>query len=133
MAVQVTIRANASNEYRAIVEVLERQFEVIIDTGFTNPLCQVGLGLDNDSYQSIQRELQDLLQVGFYPVGEPTPVRVDSGIAAVSILGLDDSHVLTRIDNAGENVLGVCYFHRLTGFEVSWDLTDKTMVIRRNR
>ncbi|MSQ14605.1 MAG: hypothetical protein EXR50_01900 [Dehalococcoidia bacterium] len=133
MAVQVTILANASNEYRVIVEIAERQFEVVIDTGFTNPLCQVGLALDNNSYQAVQTELHDLLEAELYPVGEPTPVRVDSGIGVVNIFGLDNSEVLTRVVNAGENILGVCYFHGLADFEVSWNLAEKAMTIGRQR
>jgi len=133
VAVQVIIRANASNEYRVIVEIAGRQFEVLIDTGFTDPSSQVGLGLDNNSYQDISADLQDSLGVGIYPVGATTPVQVQSGITAVSIFGLDDSQVLTRVVNAGENVLGVCFFHQLTDFEVLWDLAQRTLTIRRHR
>ncbi|HLC29639.1 MAG TPA: hypothetical protein VJM51_02525 [Dehalococcoidia bacterium] len=49
----------------------------------------------------------------------------------VALVGLEGSEVETRIVNAGANLLGVCYFHRLPEFSILWDMANRTMSIGR--
>ncbi len=56
---------------------------------------------------------------------------VESGIGRVALVGLDGSELETRIVNAGANLLGVCYFHRLPEFDVLWNLAGRTLRIVR--
>jgi len=56
---------------------------------------------------------------------------LNSGIAAASIVGLDGADVETRVLNGGSNLVGACFFTRLTAFRVEWALSDRTMRIWR--
>lgn len=54
-----------------------------------------------------------------------------SGVGAIELAGLDESEMDTRIVESGANLLGVCYFHRLQGFQLTWDFSARTMTIVR--
>ena len=47
------------------------------------------------------------------------------------IEGLEDSEVETYIAEVGDNLLGVCYFQRLPGYEIIWDLEAGQMRIAK--
>src|SRR5688500_13880994 len=123
MADSIIIRANANQEYRLLVSVNGYQVEAILDTGFTHPHCLIGLGLDEINFRAILPRLARRQPVSFHVPTQVEAIPVDSGVAEVSIVGLDNSQVTTRVVNTvNENLLAVCYFHRLVDFEVLWDI-----------
>ena len=130
MADTLTIHADSNHEYRIRATVAGYEVDLLLDTGFTNDECLMGVSLDEASYRTVESRLHDFADVAVHSV-DPEPRVVESGICVVELAGLDDSQVETRILNAGENLLGVCYFHRLTDFTVSWDLAGRTMHIAR--
>ena len=125
------VRADPNNEYRLSIIVDGHEIETILDTGFTHPRCFVGLALDESNFRAIRPGLREIRHAGFHVPGSLDLIEGESGLASVSIVGLDGSQVLTRVVNAGENILGVCYFHQLVDFEVLWDLGRREMSIRR--
>ncbi|MBM2826940.1 MAG: hypothetical protein HW403_1004 [Dehalococcoidia bacterium] len=86
---------------------------MLIDTGFIQVDCLVGVGLNNEDYAAVRSRLARERRVPNYSVGQEEPEMVRSGIARVSIVGLDNSEVETGVAEVGDNLLGVCYFHRL--------------------
>jgi hypothetical protein len=95
----------------------------------TQATCDVGLGLAPEEFDQLLPSLRNLSLVEQY-IGA-TSVSTPIGIARVSIDGLDDSEIETRIARLSDNLLGVCYFHRLPGFELHWTFATRVMVIRR--
>lgn len=131
MAASLIIHATADQEYRLWINVAGHEVEAILDTGFTHPDCQIGLALDGDSYEMVRPRLERSQLVRFYSVGSAIPFVVESGLAPVSIVGVDGSEAVMRVLNAGENLLGVCYFHHLAGYELLWDLSSREITLRK--
>jgi predicted aspartyl protease len=66
--------------------------------------------------------------------GVAVAVQIDTGMTQANCeigVALDGSEIETRIVRLESNLLGVCFFHRLPGFDVHWDLGARTMTIRR--
>lgn len=131
MADFIRIRHNDQNEYRVQIRVEGYIFDVLIDTGLTNPDCLVGVGLDNESYHAVRPYLRYLHDIAMEGVGGREPDWVLGGLGRVRIEGLDGSEVETYVAEAGDNLLGVCYFHRLPGYELIWDLEAGEITIRK--
>jgi hypothetical protein len=104
--------------------------KVQLDTGMTQEACEVGLGLTIEAYDRLAPQLESLRSVEYETVGRPMPDSIFTAVGRVSIDGLDNSEIQTRIARIDANILGVCFFHRLPGFELVWDLTSRTMTIR---
>jgi predicted aspartyl protease len=132
LSAEVRIPANAAHEYWVAIYVNGVGLRAQIDTGMTQPTCEVGLGLAPADFDQL---VSSLRQPGLVEqhVGGPVPILAPTGLAYVSIDGLDNSEIETRIVRLPDNLLGVCYFHRLMGFELHWDFASRTMVIRRSQ
>ena len=102
----------------------------MLDTGFTNDRCQIGVMLDEENYRVLRDHLRSLRDATVRTHDAELHFR-ESGLGTVGLVGLDGSEVGTRIVNAGANYLGVCYLHRLTEFSVFWDLAGQLMIISR--
>ena len=131
MADFIRIRKTNRNEYRVQIRVEGHVLNALIDTGTTNPDCTIGVGLDTVNYRAVSPYLRDFQTIAMEGVGSHGSDRVLGGMGRVSIEGLDDSEVETYVAEAGDNLLGVCYFHRLPGYELIWDLEAGEMTIRK--
>ena len=130
MADYLSVSANSRHEYLVRAIVAGYPIDLLLDTGFTSPGCATGVGLDTASFRRVRQQLQQPTRVlvdGFQ--GPQVPAQ--GGLGIVELLGLDGSRLETLIINVGANLLGVCYFHRLSGFRVVWDLAARTMSIER--
>ena len=130
MADHLLIRRSEDHRYFVSVMVAGYHVEAEIDTAFTQPACNVGLGLERGIYGGIRGRLTNLARMTQYLAGEQ-PEMIECGLATVSIVRLDDSEIETRVADAGSNLLGTCYFHRLSGYEVVWDLEAGEMTIQK--
>ena len=102
-----------------------------IDTGMTSSDCLIGLGLDSQNYRAVAPSLDFPRRIEVEGLGAAGPYRARAGLTRVSIDGLDDSDVETYVAEVGDDLLGVCYFHSLAGYEVVWDLDAGEMTIRK--
>lgn len=127
----VRVPRNAQNEYQVRVRVEGLLFDAIIDTGMTQPDCLVGIGLDSQSYRSTRAHLRQFQRIEMRGIGSDTPDFIQVGLGRVAIEGLDDSEIETYIADVGENLVGVCYFQKLPGYEIVWDLEAGEMTIRK--
>jgi predicted aspartyl protease len=132
MANEITVHANRYDEYWVAVRVNGLVLQAQIDTAMTQAECEIGLSLTAADFDRLAPTLAQQWTVERYDVGSPTPVAIPTGIGRVSLYGLDGSEIETHIARLGTNLLGVCYFHRLVGFEMNWDFASRTMVIRRS-
>jgi len=97
----------------------------------TSPVCFIGVGLDGENYQAVSRHLRSFRRIEMEGVGQHVPEWILAGLGKVSIEGLEDSEVETYVAEVGDNLLGVCYFQRLPGYEVVWDPQAGEMIIRK--
>lgn len=130
MADTLTIPADSNHEYQVRATVAGYEVDLVLDTGFVHDGCRIGVALDAANFREVRSRLRGLATAAIRSL-DPEQRPVDSGIGTVSLVGLDGSEVETRIVNAGENLLGVCYFHHLTEFSVFWDLAGQVMIITR--
>lgn len=130
MSDSLTLQGDHRHEYHLRATVNGHEVDLILDSGFTDVACQVGVALDAANYGAIRRGLHHVADIPLRSL-DAVSRPAESGIATVTLVGLDGSEIETRIVNAGENLLGVCYLHRLSGFTVSWDLASRTMRISR--
>jgi predicted aspartyl protease len=131
MAAEILVPVNEGNEYWVDILVNDVAVAVQIDTGLTQASCEIGVALRSTDFDRLlssfgQRSLSGL-EIATGPVTEFIPTAT----ARVSIDDLDDSEIETQIVRLESNLLGVCFFHRLPGFEVHWDLASRAMTIRR--
>ena len=133
MAGFVSVPQNVENEYRIQLRIGSFTLTALIDTGMTSPDCLIGLGLDYDNFSAIVPNLDFLSRIEVEDVGDAGPRFARAGLATVSIDGLDNSDVETYVAEVGDNLLGVCYFHALQGYELVWDLSAGSMTIRQVR
>lgn len=130
MADHLRIRRNALNEYRVRIRLGNHTVDALIDTGMTSPDCLIGVGLDSENYAAVLPTLTRFRRLELEAIGSFGSNLVRSGFGQVSIDGLDDSLVETYIAEIGENLLGVCYFQRLSQCELMWNPNVGTMDIR---
>gem|GEM_PF-3275393 len=130
MADALAIRADDRQEYHLRATVESYETDLLIDSGFTQAGCQTGVALDEATFLVVRSRLRNLTKVEVRSLQEE-PQMVESGIGRVALVGLDGSELETRIVNAGANLLGVCYFHRLPEFDVLWNLAGRTLRIVR--
>lgn len=107
-----------------------RQVPLLIDSGLTHEDGLVGVSLDETNFRAIRSRLRDIRAMEVTSRSGVSGVT-ESGLARVSIIGLDDSEVETRVVSGGANLLGVSYLHRLTEFSVFWDLSGQLIIITR--
>ena len=105
--------------------------DALIDTGMTSPDCLIGVGLDSESFIAVAPSLRGFRRVEMDGVGYGATRLVVVGLGQVSIEGLEGSDVETYVAEVGDNLLGVCYFQRLAGFEVVWDPDAGLMTITK--
>jgi predicted aspartyl protease len=129
LSAEVTIPASPDHEYWTDIRVNDLLFRAQIDTGMTQPACEIGLGLAPADFDRVRPSLRQIELVE-HDIGEESQTTV-AGIGRVRIDSLDGSEIETRIARLHSNLLGVCFFHRLPGFEVHWDLASRAMTIRR--
>ena len=132
MSTEITISADLYHQYWVSIRVNDVPLRAQIDTGMTQAACEVGLGLGPIAFDRLAPVLQ-LPESVEQDVGGPSPLRIPTGVGRVSIEGLDGSEVQTRIARLRDNLLGVCFFHRLHDFELHWDLASRAMTLRRMR
>ena len=130
LSAEIVIAANSSQEYWIDVRVNGVLLHAQIDTGMTQPTCEVGLGLGPEEFDRLAQDLQPLGTVE-QDVGEPMPVKIPLLKGSVSIEGLDNSKIQTGIASLNDNLLGVCFFHHLSDCELVWNLPARTMTLRR--
>ena len=127
----VRIRRNDQNEYLVQIRVAGRLLSALIDTGMTSPDCLVGVGLDRDTFSAVRSRLRLLRRVGIEGVGNLHPNSVIVGLGTASIEGLEGSETETYVAEIGENLVGVCFFHKLEGYELVWEPDAGQMIIRK--
>lgn len=103
--------------------------DALIDTGMTSPDCMIGVGLDGDRFMAVAPSLRAFRRTEMVGVGHEATRLVVAGLGRVSIEGLDHSEVETYVAEVGDNLLGVCYFQRLAGFEIVWEPDTGGMTI----
>ena len=130
LSAEVVIAANSAQEYWVDVRVNGVLMRAQIDTGMTQPTCEVGLGLGPEEFDRLAQDLQPFGAVE-RDIGEPIPVKIPLRKGSVSIEGLDNSEVQTGIARLSDNLLGVCFFHHLSDCELVWNLPNRTMTLRR--
>ncbi len=127
MAQNIVLVANRDGEYRVRASVAGLALDLVVDTGFTHAQCRVRVGLDVNNFGAVRARLSDLGRSEIETFG--ISALVSSGTGDVQLEGLPASTVTTRILDAGDNVLGVCYFHRLPNHRLEWDFERRTMTI----
>ena len=105
--------------------------DALIDTGMTSPDCLIGVGLDSEEFEAAAPSLRGFRRTEMDGVGNEATRLVVVGLGRVSIEGLDGSEVDTYVAEVGDNLLGVCYFQRLVGFEVVWEPDAGQMTIAK--
>ena len=130
MADALVIPGDSNHEYHVRATVMGFELDLLVDTGFTHDGCLIGVALDEASYRGVRSRLRNFVDVSLRSLG-PASRFAESGIGVVALVGLEGSEVETRIVNAGANLLGVCYFHRLPEFSILWDMANRTMSIGR--
>lgn len=128
MANRLVVAENPRHEYLVTALLADTQVDLLIDTGFTSPQCRTGVGLDAVTFQRLRQQLGPM-RPSLVSGMAASPSTMPTGSGVVSLLGLDDSSVETRVVDVGVNVLGVCYFHRLPGYRLTWDLRARTITI----
>ncbi len=131
MALELTIAADHRNEYRIRTLVAGREVDLLVDSGFTQSQCLVGVELEAASYDVVRLRLRDRFDIQVQSGGGELR-WTESGIGSVEVVGLDSSLTYTPVARGAANLLGVCYFHRLPAFHLSWDLAARTMTLRRS-
>ena len=131
MADSILIRGNDQNEYWVQIRVEGHLVNTLIDTGLTSPDCLIGVGLDTDAYLAVKSNLRRLRRIEMEGIGNRGPELVVGGLGTVSIERLDASHVETYVAEVEDNLLGVCYFHNLVGYEVVWELGAQEITVRK--
>jgi predicted aspartyl protease len=131
LASSIAIAANAFHKYWVNIRVNGHLLRVQVDTGMTQEACEVGLALTHEDFDRLSRSRESLHSVAYEGAGLSAPSTIPTMAARVSIEGLDDAAIETRIARIGSNIVGVCFFHRLPGFELVWDFASRTMIIRR--
>ena len=129
-----TLRA-VQGEYRVWISIGGIKKEFLIDTGFTNPECMVGLNVRSSTYRQLLAQGAILEQYS----GETTQA---DGTLGISTIGEVEAQILyegrlfskkiTYIADGGEDaedLVGVCFFHQLEGGIITWDFTLQTMSI----
>ena len=105
--------------------------DALIDTGMTSPDCLIGVGLDRETFMAVAPSLRGFRRTEMVGVGQEATRLVIVGLGRVSIEGLAGSEVETYVAEVGDNLLGVCYFQRLAGFEIVWEPGTGGMTIRK--
>ncbi len=105
--------------------------DALIDTGMTSPDCLIGVGLDSERFLAVAPSLRGFRRAETDGVGHEATRLVVVALGRVSIEGLDGSDVESYVAEVGDNLLGVCYFQRLTGFEIVWEPGTGGMTIRK--
>ena len=77
----------------------------------------------------MRSSLRRLRRVEAEGVGNIAPYLVVAGLGTVTIEGLDDSATETYVAEVGDNLLGVCYFQRLKGYDLIWQSDTGEMTI----
>ena len=131
MADTLRVQKNDRSEYRVPIRVEGRLVNALIDTGMTSPDCLIGVGLAIENFAAVRSSLRGLRRIAMEGVGTSEPELVLGGLGTVAIEGIDGSELETYVAEIGDNLLGVCYFHGLRGFEVVWDLEGGEMTIAR--
>ena len=131
LADSIRIRRNDLNEYRVQITVGDHLVDAIRDTGMSSPDCLIGVGLDRERFAAARSGLRRLRRIGVEGVGSIRPTLVFAGLGTVAINGLDGNEMETYVAEVGDNLLGVCYFHRLAGYEVIWVPDAAEMTIRK--
>jgi predicted aspartyl protease len=131
MAAEITIIANEEHEYWVDIQVDGVVLQAQIDTGMTEPNCAVGVALGPTDFDRLAASFTRQRLIGVEVATGPLADPVLTAMARVSIDSLDGSEIETHIARLGSNLLGVCFFHRLPGFEVHWNLASRTMTIQR--
>lgn len=127
----IRVTRNEQNEFLVTISVEGYRFNAVIDTGMTSPDCLIGVGLSEENYRVVRPHLRVMRRIEMQGVGNYSPIRVRGGVGTVRIEGLEDSEVETYIAEVGDNLLGVCYFQRLPGYEIIWDLEAGQMRIAK--
>jgi len=130
-----TLRA-VQGEYRIWISIGGIKKEFLIDTGFTNPECMVGLNVNSSTYRQL------LVQGAILEQYSGETIQAD-GSLGISTIGEVEAQILcegklfskkinTYIADGGEyaeDLVGVCFFHQFEGGIIIWDFTRQTMSI----
>jgi hypothetical protein len=133
VAASLQIRADGSNGFPVPIDVEGIRITAYLDTGFFDPECATSLTLTESAYRQIAPRLRDQEVTHAEVPGRATPVLLRSGLGTVSIVDFDDSAAEVRIASAGVNLLGVCYFTRLSGVHITWDVDQRIVSVDRRR
>ncbi len=130
-----TLKA-VQGEYRVWISVGGIRKKFLIDTGFTNPECMVGLNVKSSTY------VQLLTQGAILEQYSGETIQAD-GSLGISTIGKVEAQIFcagkpfgrkvnTYVADGGEygeDLVGVCFFHQLEGGIISWNLTHRTISI----
>jgi len=130
-----TLRA-IQGEYRVWMDIGGIRKELLIDTGFTNPECMVGLNVGSSTYRQLLAKGAITEQYS----GETTQADGSLGIATIGKVETQlfyvgkpfGKKVITYVADGGEyaeDLVGICFFHQLEGGRIIWDFTRQTMSI----
>lgn len=132
VARSLRLRANERNEYVLSIQIEGLEVEAVLDTGFTDALGEIGVGLTDDHFALVESSLRGQHSVPIMVPGLAHPLVIESGLGQVSLSRLESTQIETRVVRAGVGVVGVCYFHRLPGYRISWNLQAREMrIVRR--
>lgn len=124
----VVIRANRAQEYVVLAVIAGATIGLVVDTGFTHASGEVSVSLDHGYFQTVRGRLSRIQDYTIQSIGGRSEV-VEGGVGVVSLPGLPASGIVTHIVDAGANLLGVSYFHRLPNHALEWDFERRTMTI----
>lgn len=123
-------------EFRIRVDIGGFQKELVLDTGFTNPGCAVGLHVSRSTYQRLQ-------SMGAISEQYSCELRLADGYTDITTVGQVEAQILygshpigprlkTYVIDGGadaEELVGTCFFHHIQGGTLTWDFTSQTITL----
>jgi len=130
-----TLRA-VQGEYKVWIDIGGIRKEFLIDTGFTNPECMVGLNVKSSTYRQLLAQGTILEQYN----GETIQADGSLGISTIGEVEVQilyerkpfGKKISTYVADGGEyaeDLVGVCFFHQLEGGIIIWNFSGQTMSI----
>lgn len=123
-------------EFQVGVDIGGLQKEMVLDTGFTSPACVVGLHVSRSTYQRLR-------SMGAISEQYSCEVRLADGSTDITTVGQVEAQLIygsrpigpilkTYVIDGGEDaeeLIGTCFFHRIQGGTLTWDLTAQTITL----
>ena len=123
-------------EYRLWVDIGGIRKEFLIDTGFTNPECMVGLNIKSSTYRQL------LVRGAILEQYSGETIQAD-GSLSISTIGEVEAQIFcegkpfgqkisTYVADGGEyaeDLVGICFFHQLEDGRIIWNFNHQTISI----